>query len=74
MVLLNMTDEEGRGSFVTIARAMTAQENREIGSRMNDFESTMTLWLRDFVRMNAPTFLGSKVGEDPKASWMMCIR
>ena len=29
-------------------------------------ESTMTTRLRDFVRMNHPIFLGSKVGEDPQ--------
>ena len=29
-------------------------------------ESTMTSRLRDFVRMNPPIFLGSKVGEDPQ--------
>lgn len=30
-------------------------------------ESTMTSWLKKFVRMNLPTFLGSKVGKDPQA-------
>ena len=28
-------------------------------------ESTMTSRLRDFVRMNPPIFLGSKVNENP---------
>ena len=34
---------------------------------MNALESTMTYWLRDFIRMNPSIFLGSKVGEDPQA-------
>ena len=33
---------------------------------MNALESTMTSRLRDFVRMNPPTLLGSKVVEDPQ--------
>ena len=33
---------------------------------MNALESTMTSWLRDFVGMNPPTFLGSRVGDDPQ--------
>lgn len=41
---------------------MTAQENRDVGPRMNDLESTMTYRLRDFMRINHPTFLVSKVG------------
>ena len=35
--------------------------------RVNVVESTMTSRLRDFVRMNPPIFLGSKVGENPQA-------
>ena len=34
--------------------------------RVNVGDSTMTSILRDFVRMNHPIFLGSKVGEDPQ--------
>ena len=34
--------------------------------RVNVVESTMTSRLIDFVRMNPPIFLGSKVGEDPQ--------
>ena len=46
---------------------MTAQTNSDVGTRMNSLESIVTSRLRDFVRMNPPTFLGSKVGEDPQA-------
>ena len=46
---------------------MTTQENREVGPKMNSLESTVTSRLRDFVRMNPPTFLNSKVGEDLQA-------
>ena len=34
--------------------------------RENVVESTMTSRLRDFVGMNPPIYLGSKVGEDPQ--------
>ena len=54
-------------SLATLARAMMAQVNTEVGPRMNDLESTMTSRLRDFVGMNPPTFLDTKVGEDPQA-------
>ena len=35
-------------------------------NRVNVVESTMASILRDFVMMNPPMFLGSKVGEDPQ--------
>ena len=56
MVPPDMTKAEVRGALVTLAQAITSQSNREVRPR-----------LRDFVRMNPPTFLGSKVGEDPQA-------
>ena len=34
--------------------------------RVNVVKSTVTSRLRDFVRMNSPIFLGSKVGENPQ--------
>ena len=34
--------------------------------RVNVVESTMTSRLKDFVRINPPIFLCSKVGEDPQ--------
>ena len=43
---------------------MTTQTNSDVGTRMNSLESTMYSRLRRFVRMNPPTFLGSKAGED----------
>ena len=42
---------------------MTSQANLSMVPRV--VESTMTLSLRDFVRMNPPIFLVIKVGEDP---------
>ena len=45
---------------------MTTHVNRGVETRVNVMESTMTSRLRDFVRMNPPIFLGSKVGEDPQ--------
>ena len=40
--------------------------NRGIEPRVNVAKDTMTYRLRDFVRMNPPIFIGSKVGEDPQ--------
>ncbi|XP_049410605.1 uncharacterized protein LOC125873796 [Solanum stenotomum] len=61
-----MTNEEIRTAFLPLARAMTTQVNRGMRPRVNANESTMTSRLRDFVRMNPPIFLGSRVGEDPQ--------
>ncbi|XP_049368005.1 uncharacterized protein LOC125832861 [Solanum verrucosum] len=66
VVPLDMTNEEIRSAYLTLARAMMAQANRDVGTRVNANESTVALRLRDFVRMNPPIFLGSKVGEDPQ--------
>ena len=61
-----MTSGEFREALLTLARALTNHVNMGIGPRMNVLESTMTSRLRDFVRMNPPIFLGSKVGEYPQ--------
>ena len=60
-----MTNEEVRWDFITLDRAMKAQANKEVGPWVNSLESTIPSKLRDFVRTNPPTFLISKVGEDP---------
>ncbi|XP_049348188.1 uncharacterized protein LOC125812755 [Solanum verrucosum] len=62
----DMTNEEIRSAFLTLAQVMTAQVNRDVGPRVNANESTVTSKLRDFVRMNPPIFLGSRAGEDPQ--------
>ncbi|XP_049354640.1 uncharacterized protein LOC125819208 [Solanum verrucosum] len=61
-----MTNEEIRTDFLTLAQAMTAQANRDVGPKVNANESTVASRLRDFVRMNPPIFLDSRVGEDPQ--------
>ena len=43
---------------------MTTQANLSMVPRV--VKCTMTSRIRDFVRMNHPIFLGSKVGEDPQ--------
>ncbi|XP_069154426.1 uncharacterized protein [Solanum lycopersicum] len=47
------------------SQAMTAQANREVAPRVYQQVSTMASRLRDFTRINPPTFYGSKVDEDP---------
>ncbi|TMW94551.1 hypothetical protein EJD97_010104 [Solanum chilense] len=48
------------------AQAMMAQANREVAPRVHQQFSTVASQLRDFTRMNHPTFYGSKVDEDPQ--------
>ena len=48
------------------AQAMTAQANREIVPRPHQQVPTMASCLRDFTRMNPPTFYRSKVDEYPQ--------
>ena len=45
---------------------MTTHINRRIKPKVDAIESTMPSRLRDFVRMNPPMFLDSKVGRDPQ--------
>ena len=66
MVPPDMYNEEVRGALVSLALSMALHTNRDVGPRVNFFTSTMTSTLTDFVRMNPPTFLGFKVGEDPQ--------
>ena len=61
-----MTNEKIRAAFLTLAQAMTAQANLDVVPRVNVNESTAASRLRDFVRMNPPIFLGSRIGEDPQ--------
>ena len=60
----DITNGDIREALLTSARALTTYVTRDIESRMNALESTMTSRLRLFVRVNPPIFLGSKVGED----------
>ena len=64
MVPLDMTNGENKEDLHTLAQAMTTQVNRYTGPRMNALKSTMTSRLRNLMRMNLPTFLLSKEGED----------
>ncbi|XP_069147184.1 uncharacterized protein [Solanum lycopersicum] len=50
----------------TQAQSMTSQANREVVPRANQHIGTMASYLRDFTRMNPPTFYGSKVEEHPQ--------
>ncbi|KAK4729681.1 hypothetical protein R3W88_022669 [Solanum pinnatisectum] len=59
-----MSNKEIRVAFLTLARPMLAQVNRDVRPRVNAIESTLASRLRDFVRMNPPIFIGSRIGED----------
>ena len=59
-----MINRDIREASLTLARSVTNQVN--MVPKVNVAESTMTSRLRDFVRMNPPIFLGSKVGEYPQ--------
>ena len=59
--------------LLTLSRAMTTQVYRDIGCRVNVMQNIMTSRMRDFVTMNPTRFFGSKVGEDPKLSFMRYI-
>ena len=54
-------------TLLGLDRAMTTHVNRDMELRGNVLENNMTSRLRDFVRINPPTILGSKVGEDPRS-------
>ena len=45
---------------------MTAQANQEVVPLVHQQVATMSFRLRDFTRMNPPTFYESKVEEDPQ--------
>ena len=45
---------------------MTFEANRVVVPHPNEQVATMASRLRDFARMNHPTFYGSKVEEDPQ--------
>ena len=59
-----LSNRDIREASLTLARSVTNQVN--MVPKVNVADSTMTSRLRDFVRMNPPIFLGSKVGEDPQ--------
>ena len=50
----------------TQAQTMMTQDNREVIQREHQQVATISSRLRDFTRMNPPTFYGSKVEEDPQ--------
>ncbi|TMX03627.1 hypothetical protein EJD97_015296 [Solanum chilense] len=66
VVPTDMNNVDIRESLLALVRAMTTDVNMGIEPRVNALESTMTSRLREFVRMNPPMFLVSKVGEDPQ--------
>ena len=56
-----MSNRDIREAFLALARVVTTQANLSMVPRMNVVETTITSMLRDFVRMNSPIFIFSKV-------------
>ncbi|TMX02592.1 hypothetical protein EJD97_020914 [Solanum chilense] len=52
---------------------MMTQDNPEVVPRANQHVGTMDSHLRDFTRMNPPTFYGSKVDEDSQKDKMRSL-
>ena len=67
MIPQGKNNEEVIGVLLTLARSIIAQENRDVGPRCHDIESTTASGLREFVRMNPLIFHGSNVREDLQA-------
>ncbi|XP_069155655.1 uncharacterized protein [Solanum lycopersicum] len=68
-----LMDVDIRASLILLAQAvitqsldMTDQNNREVIPHPNQQVIAIASCLRDFTRMNPPTFYGSKVKEDPQ--------
>ena len=61
-----LSNSDIREALLALARDITTQANLNMVPRMNVVKSSMTSRLRDFVRMNPPIFLVSKVNEDPQ--------
>ena len=64
MVPPDMTYGEIIEALLDIARVLSTHVNKGMSPRVNVVESTMMSRLKDLLRMNPPTFLVSKVGED----------
>ena len=58
----DLTNQEIRETLIALARFVTTQDNFIMGHRV--VKTTMTFSLLDYVRMNSPIFLCTKVGED----------
>ena len=55
-----------RAAFLTLAKAVMAQANRDVGPRMISLESTMDSRIMECVRMNPLIFLVFREGVDPQ--------
>ena len=61
-----LSSSDIKEALLALARVLSTQANFSKVPRVNVVPSTMTSRLRDFVRMNPPIFLFSKVREYPQ--------
>ena len=59
-----LSNSDIREALLALSRIVTTQANLCMVPRVNVVERTMTSRLKDFVRMNSPTFVRSKIEED----------
>ncbi|TMW96390.1 hypothetical protein EJD97_007451 [Solanum chilense] len=57
----DMTNVEIREDLLALDRFITTHVNRGVEPRVNALDSTMISRLGDFIRMNSPMFIVSKV-------------
>ena len=61
-----MSNVEIRLAIHSLTQVLTTQVARDARVQVNLYANTTTSRIRNFTRMNPPTFYGSKVEEDPQ--------
>lgn len=74
MVHLDMTNRNIQEDLLDFSLSMITYMNRDVNTRVNVYECTMTARLRDIMIMNPIMFLRSKVGKIPTSFLMVCTK